>query len=310
VSVNVDVPSTTLNNGVEMPQLGLGTLANLPEAETIRIVLAALDAGYRAFDTATRYINERGVGIALREFGLPREETFITTKVWNTDQGREAAIRAFERSLSELGLDYVDLYLIHFPAPMLGRYLETWLTLEELYAEGHVRAIGVANFQTHHLDDVLRFGTIVPVVNQIELHPRLQQRTLRAFNARHGIATEAWSPLGMGVSVREPTLEAIAERHDATPAQVIIRWHLQQGTIVIPRSTNGQRIRENLEAANLTPLDDNELAVVDSLDTGARIGPHPDTWLDGHHDYRATTARYEEMMQHGASAVQGSPAVP
>src|SRR5258706_7096029 len=183
-----------------MPQFGLGTLANLSDEETIRIVLAALDAGYRGIDTATRYKNESAIGKALKQFGIAREEVFVTSKVWNSDQGRDATRRAFDATLADLGFDYIDLYLIHFPAPMAGLYVETWHTLEEIYRDGRARAIGVANFQIPHLSDVLDSGSLVPAVNQVELHPRLQQRAIRAFNQEHGIKTEAWSPLAMGAA--------------------------------------------------------------------------------------------------------------
>jgi 2,5-diketo-D-gluconate reductase A len=297
MSPQPDMPLITLNNGVSMPQLGLGTLANLPDEQTIRIVTTALELGYRSIDTATRYLNERGVGVALERFGLPRDQVFVTSKVWNADHGRDATLRAFDASLEKLGLDHLDLYLIHFPVPMVGRYIETWLALEELYSEGRVRAIGLANFEVAYLTEILEAGTIVPAVNQIELHPRLQQRPLRSFNDRCRIATAAWSPLGMGVSVHEPLLAEIGARNGTTPAQVILRWHLQQGRIVIPRSTNAARLRENLEAVAVPPLDPRELAAIDALDSGARIGPHPDVWgVDDDHDYAATKREYEKLM--------------
>jgi 2,5-diketo-D-gluconate reductase A len=281
MSLHQAVPIVTLNNGVDMPQVGLGGANGLDEDGMLTLVTAALEIGYRSFDTAPRYHNERGLGLALEAIGIPRGEVFVTTKVWTSDQGREATLRAFDTSLQQLGFEYVDLYLIHFPAPMLGLYVETWLTLEELYREGRARAIGVSNFEPHHLAEVIEAGSIVPAVNQVELHPRLQQKAVRAFNAAHDIRTEAWSPQAMGQTLREPLLAVIAERHGATPSQVILRWHLQHGTIVIPRTRKPAHLRENLETVALPLLDGEEMAAIDALDCDGRIGPHPDEWVDG-----------------------------
>jgi diketogulonate reductase-like aldo/keto reductase len=292
-------PSVRLNNGVEMPQVGLGCANGLDDEGMVRLVTAAYEVGYRAFDTAPRYHNEHGLGLAVRHAGIPRAEVFVTTKVWSTDQGRDATRRAFDASLDQLGMEYVDLYLIHFPAPMLGLYVETWLTLEEFYQEGRARAIGVANFEPHHLAEVIRQGSVVPAVDQVELHPRLQQRHLREFNAGHGIRTEAWSPMAMGQTLREPAIAAMAERYSATPAQIILRWHLQHGTIIIPRTRTPDRLAENLQAAHLPQLEPADMSVIDALDCDGRIGPNPDEWLDGPRGsvLKNLDQRYENIMR-------------
>jgi 2,5-diketo-D-gluconate reductase A len=292
-------PSVRLNNGVEMPQVGLGCANGLDDEGMVRLVTAAYEVGYRAFDTAPRYHNEHGLGLAVRHAGIPRAEVFVTTKVWSTDQGRDATRRAFDASLDQLGMEYVDLYLIHFPAPMLGLYVETWLTLEEFYQEGRARAIGVANFEPHHLAEVIRQGSVVPAVDQVELHPRLQQRHLREFNAGHGIRTEAWSPMAMGQTLREPAIAAMAERYSATPAQIILRWHLQHGTIIIPRTRTPDRLAENLQAAHLPQLEPADMSVIDALDCDGRIGPNPDEWLDGPRGsvLKNLDQRYEKIMR-------------
>jgi diketogulonate reductase-like aldo/keto reductase len=292
-------PSVRLNNGVEMPQVGLGCANGLDDEGMVRLVTAAYEIGYRAFDTAPRYHNEHGLGLAVRHGGIPRADVFVTTKVWSTDQGRDATRRAFDASLDQLGMEYVDLYLIHFPAPMLGLYVETWLTLEEFYQEGRARAIGVANFEPHHLAEVIRQGSVVPAVDQVELHPRLQQRRLREFNAGHGIRTEAWSPMAMGQTLREPAIAALAERYCATPAQIILRWHLQHGTIVIPRTRTPDRLAENLQAAHLPQLEPADMSVIDALDCEGRIGPNPDEWLDGPRGsvLKNLDQRYEKIMR-------------
>lgn len=292
-------PSVRLNNGVEMPQVGLGCANGLDDEGMVRLVTAAVEVGYRAFDTAPRYHNEHGLGLALRQAGIPRAQVFVTTKVWSTDQGRDATRRAFDASLDQLDLEYIDLYLIHFPAPMLGLYVETWLTLEEFYRGGRVRAIGVANFEPHHLEEIIGEGSVVPAVNQVELHPRLQQRRLREFNAEHGIRTEAWSPMAMGQTLREPAIAAMAERYSATPAQIILRWHLQHGTIIIPRTRKPDRLAENLEAASLPQLEPADMSVIDALDCEGRIGPNPDEWLDGPRGsvLKNLEQRYERIMR-------------
>jgi 2,5-diketo-D-gluconate reductase A len=274
------VPTVALAHGtggapVAMPQLGFGVF-QVPDDETAAAVSAALDAGYRSIDTAAVYGNETGVGRALASSGLPREELFVTTKVWNADQGYDATLKAFDASLDRLGLDRTDLYLIHWPAPAQDRYRDTWRALRTLLAEGRTRAIGVSNFQPAHLRRLVEDGGVVPAVNQVELHPGLQQRELRAVHAEHGIVTEAWSPLAQGALLDDPALAAIARRHGRTPAQVVLRWHLQLGTVVIPKSVTPARIRENIDVFGFA-LDDAEMAAIAGLDRGMRTGPDPDT---------------------------------
>ncbi|MER7518329.1 aldo/keto reductase [Streptomyces sp. NPDC126499] len=269
------VPTITLNNGVEIPQLGFGVF-QVPDEETTAAVTHALEAGYRSVDTAAIYGNEAGVGKALAASGLAREELFVTTKLWNADQGYDSTLRAFDRSLAALGLDHVDLYLIHWPAPARDLYLDSWRAIETLVADGRVRAAGVSNFQPAHLTRLLDHSDLVPAVNQIELHPGLQQRTLRELHAAHGIATEAWSPLAQGAVLADPLLRELADRHDRSPAQVVLRWHLQLGNVVIPKSVTPARIRENLDVFGFS-LTEEEMAAVSGLDADLRTGPHPDT---------------------------------
>jgi len=269
-----DVPLVTLNNGVTIPQLGFGVF-KVPDEETAAAVRHALAAGYRSIDTAKLYANERSVGVAIAESGIPRDELFVTTKLWNGDQGYDKALAGFDRSLRELGLDHVDLYLIHWPTPARDLYLETWRALEKLLADGRTRAIGVSNFQPDHLRRLLDNSNVVPAVNQIELHPYLQQRELREFHAQHGIATEAWSPLARGELLADPTIVALAEAHHRTPAQVVLRWHLQLGNIVIPKSVTPERIRENIALSDFV-LSGADLDAISGLDNGTRVGPHPD----------------------------------
>ena len=232
----MSVPALRLNNGVEIPQVGFGVFL-IPETETKTAVATALAAGYRHIDTAKLYQNEAEVGEAIAESGIAREEIFVTTKVWNSEQGYEPAIESFEASMDRLGLDVLDLLLIHWPVPELDRYVETWRAFEKLYADGRVRAIGVSNFHIPHLQRLLDEGSVVPAVNQIELHPQLPQAELREFHAQHGIVTEAWSPLARGGAVlADPTVTTIAERVGKSPAQVLLRWSLQLGNVVLPRS--------------------------------------------------------------------------
>ncbi|PYI68993.1 2,5-diketo-D-gluconic acid reductase [Arthrobacter livingstonensis] len=263
----------TLNNGVEMPQIGYGVF-QVPDAETETAVSLALAAGYRSIDTAAIYGNEAGVGRALAASGIAREELFVTSKLWIEDLGFDSALAAYDSSLQKLGLDYLDLFLIHWPAPATDAFLESWRALEELLAEGRVRAVGVSNFLPEHLQRILDAGRIVPAVNQIELHPALQQRTIADFNAAHGIATEAWSPLAQGGVLSETAITDIAAAHGRTPAQVILRWHLQQGRVIIPKSVTPSRIAENLDILDFA-LTDAELAAVDALERDGRTGPHP-----------------------------------
>jgi 2,5-diketo-D-gluconate reductase A len=271
------VPSIKLNNGVEMPQLGYGVF-QIPDDETTAAVKSALDAGYRSIDTAAIYGNEAGVGKALAESGLGRDELFITTKLWNSEQGYDKTLRAFDTSLEKLGLEQVDLYLIHWPTPERDLYLDTWKAFEKLYADGRVRAIGVSNFHAAHLDRVLQTGGTVPAVNQVELHPYLRQDALRATDAEHGIATEAWSPLAKGGDLfSEAAIIELAGKYGRTAAQIVLRWHLQLGNVVIPKSATPSRIRENLDVFGFT-LSDDEVASVSALDKGQRTGPDPDTF--------------------------------
>ena len=271
------VPTITLNNGVEMPQLGFGVW-QVPDDEAAAAVSTALEAGYRSIDTAAIYGNERGTGRAVAASGLPREELFVTTKLWNSDHGHDAALRALDTSLGKLGLDYVDLYLIHWPQPRHDAYTETWRALEKIAADGRARAIGVSNFHPAHLGRVVAEGTVVPAVNQIELHPQLPQAELRALHAQYGIATEAWSPLGQGKGLLDsPVIGAIAERHGRTPAQVVLRWHLQLGNVVIPKSVTPSRVRENADVFGFE-LAENDLSELAGLDSGTRLGPDPDTF--------------------------------
>jgi diketogulonate reductase-like aldo/keto reductase len=273
--MTTSVPTVTLNNGVRMPQLGFGVF-QVPDAETTAAVTCALEAGYRSVDTAAVYGNEGGVGRALAASGLERGELFVTTKLWNADQGYDATLRAFDAGLARLGLEYVDLYLIHWPAPARDLYRESWKAIERLVADGLVRAAGVSNFQPAHLRRLLDSASLVPAVNQIELHPGLQQTELRALHAELGIATEAWSPLAQGAVLGDDVITGIAERHGRSPAQVVLRWHLQLGTVVIPKSVTPARIEENIDVFGFT-LTDDEMTAIAALDRGLRTGPDPDT---------------------------------
>ncbi|MDK1472101.1 aldo/keto reductase [Streptomyces sp. 549] len=271
-----NVPNITLNNGVAMPQLGFGVW-QVPDDEATAAVGQAIEAGYRSIDTASIYGNETGTGKAVAESGLPREELFVTTKLWNDDQGYDSTLRAFDASLGRLGLEYVDLYLIHWPLPTQDRFVDTWRAFERLYADGRVKAIGVSNFQPAHLQRLLDETSVVPALNQVELHPQLQQDQLRTFHSAHGIATEAWSPLGQGKDIlTDPQVTAVAEKHGRTPAQVILRWHLQLGNVVIPKSVTPSRIKENIDVFGFE-LDTTDLSALSSLNTGTRLGPDPDT---------------------------------
>ncbi|MGW9434417.1 aldo/keto reductase [Streptomyces decoyicus] len=271
------VPSITLNNGVAMPQLGFGVW-QVEDDQASTAVGHALDAGYRSIDTAAIYGNEEGTGKALAASGIPRDELFVTTKLWNAEQGHDATLRAFDTSLARLGLDYVDLYLIHWPLPSKDLYVETYKAFEKIHAEGRAKAIGVSNFLPEHLERLLGETSVVPAVNQIELHPQLQQAESRAFHARHNIVTEAWSPLGQGKGLLEdPTIAGLATKHDKTPAQVVLRWHLQLGNVVIPKSVTPSRIAENIDVFDFE-LDDDDLAALAGLNTGNRLGPDPATF--------------------------------
>ncbi|MEV0091016.1 aldo/keto reductase [Streptomyces sp. NPDC050738] len=268
------VPFITLNNGVQMPQLGFGVW-QVADDEATKAVGTALEAGYRSIDTAAIYGNEEGTGKAIASSGIARDELFVTTKLWNTEQGYDSTLRAFDDSLAKLGLDHVDLYLIHWPVPAKDAYVDTYKAFEKIYADGRAKAIGVSNFPADHLERLIGETSVVPAVNQIELHPQLQQSALRALHAQHGIATEAWSPLGQGKGLLEvPTIVAIARKHDRTPAQVVLRWHLQIGNVVIPKSVTPSRIQENFDVFGFE-LDADDLAAITALDEGKRLGPDP-----------------------------------
>ena len=271
------VPTIELNDGGRVPQLGFGVFL-VPPGETRTAVATALETGYRHIDTARIYDNESEVGEAVAASGIPREELFVTTKVWNADQGRDATLRAIDASLTRLGLDHVDLYLIHWPVPSADRYVETWRALEEITADGRARAIGVSNFQPAHLDRLAAETGTVPAVNPVELPPHLAQTELREYHAAHGIVTEAWSPLARGGDVlTDETVTKIAAGHGRTPAQVVLRWHLQLGNVVIPKSVTPSRIAENLDVFGFE-LTTEEMAAISALDAGTRIGPDPDTF--------------------------------
>jgi 2,5-diketo-D-gluconate reductase A len=267
------VPALSLHDGVEIPQLGFGVF-QVPPEDTQETVEEALATGYRHIDTASAYRNERGVGAAIAASGIPREEIFVTTKLWNSQQGYESTLGAFSKSLDRLGLDQVDLYLIHWPMPTEGRALDTWRAFERIHEEGGARTIGVSNFRVEDLEMLEREADFQPTVNQIELHPHLQQAELRAWHDEHGIATEAWSPLAKGDLLVNETISAVASRHGRTPAQAILRWHLQLGNVVIPKSATPKRIRENFELFDFE-LGEEDMTEIAALDVGQRTGPDP-----------------------------------
>ncbi len=272
------IPTLTLREGVAIPRLGFGVF-QVPPAETQRVVEEALANGYRHIDTAAAYRNEAGVGAAIAATGLAREEVFVTTKLWNSQQGYDSTLEAFEKSLGRLDMDHVDLYLIHWPVPTEDRYLDTWRAFERIQGESGARSIGVSNFRVEDLERLKAEAERLPSVNQIELHPRLQQAELRAWHADHGIATEAWSPLAQGAALSDGTVETIAAHHGRTPAQTILRWHLQIGNVVIPKSVTPERIRENIDVFDFE-LSEDDLAAIARLDSGERIGPDPATFVE------------------------------
>jgi 2,5-diketo-D-gluconate reductase A len=276
-AANDQVPTLALGASEQIPQLGFGVF-QVPPKETELPVAQALAAGYRHIDTAAAYRNEGPVGQAIHSSGLARDEIFVTTKCWNDDQGYEQAKRACRASLERLELDHLDLYLIHWPVPAHDRYVESWKAFIELQAEGLVRSIGVSNFQPEHLERVIAETGVTPAINQVELHPHFQQVGLRREHERLGILTEAWSPLGQGLELRDPTIVEIAREHGRTPAQTIIRWHLQLGSVVIPKSVTPERIVENFEVFDFE-LSDAQMTAIESLDAGTRIGPDPDTFV-------------------------------
>jgi 2,5-diketo-D-gluconate reductase A len=272
------IPTIELNDGTTIPQLGFGVF-QIPPAETARAVELALDAGYRHIDTAEMYGNERGVGEALRASGLGRDEVYITSKLNNGYHEPDVARRAFDRTLEELGMDHVDLFLIHWPLPTLydGDFVSTWRTLEEFKSDGRARSIGVSNFEIAHLERLATETETVPVVNQIEAHPYLLNDEVRTYGESHGIATEAWSPIAQGEVLDDPVIVAIADEVGRTPAQVTLRWHIQRGSIVFPKSTTPARIEENIQLFDFE-LNADQVARIDTLDRGeaGRTGPHPD----------------------------------
>jgi len=268
-----EVPALTLHDGVEMPQLGFGVF-QIPPEETQEKVEEALGVGYRHVDTAAAYRNEAGVGAALAATGVRREDVFVTTKLWNSEQGYDSTLRAFEKSIERLGTGHVDLYLIHWPLPARDLFFDTWRAFERIQEEGGARSIGVSNFRVEDLERLERDAERRPSLNQIELHPRLQQAELRAWHEEHDVATEAWSPLAQGDLLEDGTIETVAAHHDRTPAQVILRWHLQIGNVVIPKSSNPERIRENFEVFDFE-LSEDDMAALERLDTGERTGPDP-----------------------------------
>jgi diketogulonate reductase-like aldo/keto reductase len=264
----------TLNNGLRMPKLGFGVW-HISADQVTSAVSKAIEVGYRSIDTAMIYRNEKGVGNAIKESSVPREELFITTKVWNRDQGYENTLRAFDESLKKLGLDYMDLYLIHWPTPQFNQYMETYKALEKLYHDGRVKAIGVCNFGIEHLERLLKECEVVPVVNQIECHPYFAQNELKGFCVKHNIFVEAWSPLDQGGEVlQDEVIQKIAQSHNKTPAQVVLRWHLQNNTIAIPRSITPSRIEENINVFDFE-LTADEISDINQLNRNRRKGEHP-----------------------------------
>lgn len=267
--------TAVLSNGVKMPWLGLGVFKVEDGSSVAEVVKNAIRLGYRSIDTAKVYQNESGVGQAIRECGVPREELFITTKVWNADQGYESTLQAFEESRKRLGLDYLDLYLIHWPVK--GKYVETWRALVHLYKQGLVKAIGVSNFQIHHLEDVIRDSGVVPMVNQVEYHPHLSQKPLLAFCKQNGIQLEAWSPLAQGRLTDHPVLADIGSKYGKTASQVILRWDLQNGVVTIPKSVREERLKENADVFDFS-LTPEEMEGIDALNLDQRVGPDPDNF--------------------------------
>jgi len=274
------VPMIKLNDGNHIPQLGYGVW-QVSNDEAVAAVSEALKAGYRHIDTAAIYGNEEGVGKAIQSSGIARGDIFLTTKLWNSEQGYESTLKAFDTSLKKLGTDYVDLYLIHWPTPSKDLFMETWRAFVKLKEEGRAKSIGVSNFRTADLERVIKESGVTPVLNQIELHPQFQQDELRLFHSKHNIATEAWSPLGQGKILEDATLKAIAEKHGKSVAQVILRWHIETGNIVIPKSVTPARIKENFDVFDfrLNGTDHDAITKLDKAD--GRIGPNPSTFSAG-----------------------------
>jgi diketogulonate reductase-like aldo/keto reductase len=263
-----------MNDGHRIPQLGFGVF-QVPAEDTTEAVSQALSTGYRSIDTAAAYGNEAGVGEAIRGSGLSREDVFVTTKLWNSSHGHDRALRAFEKSLGRLGFDYVDLYLIHWPVPSRDQYVETWQALTEIKTDGRARSIGVSNFNIAHLERIIEATGVIPAVNQVELHPQFSQSELRHFHAEQGILTEAWSPLARGALLDEPAIQEIADQHGRSPAQVVLRWQVQLGNVVIPKSVTPSRIEENFRIFDFE-LSAEQMSAIDQLDNSQRIGPDPD----------------------------------
>ncbi|HUB73322.1 MAG TPA: aldo/keto reductase [Solirubrobacteraceae bacterium] len=276
-TISEQIPHIALGEGVQIPQLGFGVF-QVPPRQTAGVVAQALQAGYRHIDTAAAYRNEQGVGQAIGESGLSREQVFVTTKCFNDDQGYEQAQRACSASLERLGFEFVDLYLIHWPVPAHDLYAETWRAFVALHRQGRAHAIGVSNFKEAHLRRVIEDSGVAPSINQVELHPYFQQRQLRELHAELGIVTEAWSPLAQGAVLEDPTIAAIAGEHGKSAGQVVIRWHLQLGNVVIPKSVTPARIRENIDVFDFE-LDDAQMEAIAGLDRGERTGPDPDTFV-------------------------------
>jgi 2,5-diketo-D-gluconate reductase A len=270
------VPTIRLNNGVEIPQLGFGVF-QVPAEETVAAAQAALEVGYRHIDTAQMYGNEKEVGEAIRRSGIPREEVFVTSKVSNKWRERDEMLRSVDRSLADLGVDQLDLLLIHWPLPTVSDYVKRWTVMEEIYAGGRVRAIGVSNFTVHHLRNLFGSSEVRPAVNQIEVHPFLTQDDVRAFDADHEIVTEAWAPIARGKVNDDPAIRAVAEQVGRTPAQVTLRWHIQRGDVVFPKSVTRSRVEENFGIFDFE-LDESQMAALSGLDRGERTGPDPDTF--------------------------------
>jgi diketogulonate reductase-like aldo/keto reductase len=268
----------TLNNGVKMPQIGFGVFKVDEGESVVKAVKKAIEVGYRSIDTAAIYQNEKGVGQAIRESGVPREELFITTKVWNADQGYHETMEAFQVSMDKLGLDYLDLYLIHWPMPKVEKYVETYQALEKLYKDGHIRSIGVANFQIPHLEKLLKECSVKPVINQVECHPYLTQNELKEFCQEYQIFLEAWGPLMQGgEALSDEIIKTIANKHKKTPAQVILRWHIQNQVIAIPKSVTPSRIEENFRVFDFE-LTSGEMKLINGLNRDQRNGSNPDTY--------------------------------
>lgn len=267
--------TVTLSNDVKIPLFGLGVFKMAEGEEVADSVTWALEAGYRSIDTAKVYANEAGVGKAIHASVVPREDIFVTTKVWNSDQGYDTTLKAFDTSLDQLGMDYVDLYLVHWPVK--GKYNQTWKAVEQLYRDGRAKAIGVSNFLVHHLKDILSSGNIVPMVNQVEFHPRLQQPELQAFCSTQGIQLEAWSPIMKGRVMDIPELQEIGRNYGKNPVQVTLRWLMQKNIVAIPKSSRRERIISNANIFDFS-LSEGEMSQIESLDQGVRIGPDPDNF--------------------------------